>query len=125
MSESERAVYVRGLRALADFVEAQTTLPVPCPTSLNTFVSSKAELVAVVRTTGIRWTKDANGDYFYIRVLFEGGHYYDVNVARNQVCRKVVTGTRVVPATPERVVEEFEWVCDEPLLAPTIDEALA
>jgi hypothetical protein len=117
VSESERAVYVRGLRALADFVEAHEELPVPSPANLNAFARSKAELAALVRTSGIRWEKDVTGDYFYVRVSFDGGHYYDVNVSRDQVCRKVVTGTRVEPAKPERVIEEFHWVCDEPLLA--------
>lgn len=42
-----------------------------------------------------------------------------ISAERSQVCRKIVTGTKVVPAytIPERVEEDVEWVCDEPLLA--------
>lgn len=111
-----RLAYVAGLRELAAFVEAHPDLPVPYGGGQNAFVSSKADLAHVARTAGVRWEKSVNGEWFYLRVAFQGGHSYELNIARDQVCRKVVTGTRIEPATPEREVEEVTWVCDEPLL---------
>ena len=112
----ERQAYVLGLRELADFLDAHQGLPMPVGLNHNSFVYSKAELAALART-GVRWEKDWNGDFFYLRVTFSGGHTYDVNVNREQVCRKIVTGTRIQAAVPAHEVEEFHWVCDEPLLA--------
>ncbi len=112
-----RQAYIGGLRELAAFLDAHPDLPIPASGGAhNVFVSDKAAL-AVIARVGVRWEKSATDDYFYLRVAFSGGHYYDVNVSREAVCRKVVTGTRIEPAVPEREVEEFHWVCDEPLLA--------
>src|SRR3990167_5428651 len=43
---------------------------------------------------------------------------------RAAVCRKVLTGNKITHAAstqylPERIEEEYEWVCDDPILAPT------
>jgi hypothetical protein len=42
---------------------------------------------------------------------------YSIN--REKFCKKVVTGTKVVPAyvREEHTEETFEWVCDDPVLA--------
>lgn len=115
--KERRRAYVSGLRQLANFMEAHPDLPVPYAGAANAFVNSKADLAALARSTGVRWAKAASDDYFCLLVHFHGGHSYELNVSREQVCRKVVTGTRIEPAKPEQVVEEFHWVCDEPLLA--------
>jgi len=115
--QTTRAAYVNGLRQLADFVEAHPELPVPFAGGHNVFVGTKAELATFARLPGVRWDKSVDPNYFYIRHTFDGGHSYDINVQREQVCRKVVTGTRLVPAEPAHEVDVFEWVCDEPLLA--------
>lgn len=51
----------------------------------------------------------------------------ELTTNRESVCRKVPTGKKIVhPATThtytteQRVEEEFEWVCDDPLLAPPV-----
>lgn len=113
---NQRRAFVAGLRELASFVDAHPDLPLPIASNHNAFVNTKAELAALARS-GVRWEKSANGNYFYLRVTFTGGHSFDVNVQREQVCRKVVTGTHLEPAVPAHEVEDFHWVCDEPLLA--------
>jgi hypothetical protein len=113
----ERNEYVQGLRELADFIEAHPDAPLPFVGAHNAFVDDKTRLGAIVRACGGRWEKSATEDYFYIRRTFAAGHTYEVNVSREQVCRKVVTGTRIEPAQPEREVETYKWVCEEPLLA--------
>jgi len=52
---------------------------------------------------------------------FGGDVSLHVNAARSTVCRRVVTGTKVIPARPEHTVEEVEWVCeDQSLLADSV-----
>lgn len=112
-----RRACVAGLRELADFIERHEDLPVPYGCNLNVFASDKAELARLARVGGVKWQKASTPDYFYLRAVFEGDYSYEVNIDRSAVCRKVVTGTRLVPAQPEQTVEEFHWVCDEPLLS--------
>lgn len=116
IEQRERAAYVSGLRQLATFIEAHPSLPLPYAGSHNAFVETKAELAALARV-GVKWQKTANDDFFTLRFAFDGHHSYEANVERAKVCRKVVIGTRIEPAQPEREVEEYHWVCDEPLLA--------
>lgn len=114
----ERRAFVNGLRQMANFVEANEELPVPMGCSMNVFVTHRRELAALARVGGAKWEKRANGNYFSLVVTFDGKHTYEINIERQQMCRRVVTGKRVVPAEPEHEVEEFAWVCDdEPLLA--------
>ena len=115
--EETRSNYVQGLRELAAFVEAHPEIPLPYAGSHNAFVQSKADLAIVAKACGGKWAKNATEDYFYISKAFAGGHAYEVNVSRETVCRKVVTGTRMEPAVEAREVEEFHWICEEPLLA--------
>lgn len=116
-NDERRRACVSGLRQLADFIEANPSLPVPYGDNLNVFVGGKDDLARLARVGGVRWEKNATADYFYLKTYFDGGHSYEINIERQKVCRKVVTGTRVEPAKPSQVVEEFHWVCDEPLLA--------
>ena len=119
--EGRRAAFIQDLRDLADFLEHYPTVPVPRYTNLNAFVG-KDEVVAAAKAGS--WEKIYNANWFYLRKTFGGGLEFDVTVEREQVCRKVVTKTTTIPAQPERVlpaeeekvVEEFAWVCDEPLL---------
>jgi hypothetical protein len=54
--------------------------------------------------------KYTDGDFKLIVKLGEDNSIrYSVN--REAVCTKKVTGTKVIPATPEREVEEYEWDC--------------
>lgn len=115
--DPQRRAYVTGLRALADFIEAHPALPLPYAGSANAYAADKAELQTIAREPGVKWEKAADANFFYLKTRFVGGHSYDVNVDRPAVCRKVVTGTRVIPAKPEETVDEFHWICDEPLLA--------
>lgn len=113
---NRRRDYAQGLRELADFIDAHPDIPCPYGEAHNAFVRDKAQLGMIARAVGGRWDKNGTSQFFYIRREFAGGHSYEVNVSRDQVCRKVVTGTRIEPAVPEREVEVVEWVCTEPLL---------
>ena len=114
---SERDMYIAGLRELANFLDRHPDLPVPCAGAHNAFARSTTELAVCARTPGVHWTKGASGLYFYLSVEFSGMHSYKLNLMRELVCRKVVTGTRMQPAVPAREIEEYEWVCNDQLLA--------
>jgi hypothetical protein len=104
----------KGLRELADFLDAHPAIELSTPTHL-VYVQSRELLADMARLGG--WRKVYSDDYFHLSRMFAGDVELQVFTDRATVCRKVVTGTRVEPAKPEREVEIVEWVCDEPLLA--------
>lgn len=107
---------IKGLREMADFLEAHPAVPVPWFFE-HAFVETKAEIVRIAREGG-GWDKAHAGGYFSLRKEFSGGVVFSVSVAREQVCERVVVGHHIVPAVnlPERVEEDVEWVCDKALL---------
>ncbi len=108
---SQRRAYIAGLRQLASFLESHPTLPCPMASHQSAYVFTKAQLVAIARTAGVRWKKSASEGYYTLSVPFDGDHAYDVFTDRAEVCTKVVTGTRLVPAQPEHVEETYVWEC--------------
>ena len=100
-----------GLRAMADFLEARPDIEAPGCLTLNLFAHTREELTAIVRNG--TWTKSYNDDYMWVRKDFGGGITLEINIARAQVCRRVVIGTKVIPAKPEHHVDVVEWICDE------------
>ncbi len=117
-----RKCFLRSLRDLADFLDEHPQVPIPYKDTMNVFVNAREELAAIIRGSG-HWEKSYVGNYFSIAKEFGEDLSYEVNVGRDQVCHKVVTGTRVVPAVeaqPEHEELIEEWICDEPsLLAST------
>lgn len=111
-----RIAFIAGVRACADFFEMQPDLEAPWGLMVNISVSDKATMGRYARLT--TWAKQYLGDWFSLVKDFGGGVTLELNIARAQVCRKVVTGTQIVPAQPEREVELVEWVCEDALLAP-------
>lgn len=112
-----RAATIRGLRELADFLEAHPVVPLPYVGSINAFVQSRDEMATIARAAS--WRKQWREDWFTLTREFSVDVNLEVNIERATVCRKVITGTRIQPAQPEQTVETFEWVCDDPsLLAP-------
>lgn len=113
--QKRRTAFIASLRACADFLDAHPDVEPPTYTTMNVFVQTRAQLAVHARVA--TWDKIYNGDWFYLRRAFGEDLNLDITIARDEVCRKVVTGTRVVPAQPERTVDEVEWVCDTPTLA--------
>jgi hypothetical protein len=48
---------------------------------------------------------------FELKIKLDDDTTVDYTVKREVVCNKVVKGMKVVPATPEREVEDVEWEC--------------
>lgn len=118
-SVTETRAFVAGLRELADFLDAHPDLPIPTwgGVRVNVFIEKDHLKAVLAAAPGVRWEKRQIGDYYSLRTSFTGDCNYDVNIDREQVCRKVVTGSRTEPAQPEREVEEFHWECTDSILA--------
>ena len=78
---------------------------------------TREELQRTVRALG-RGIKEDDDRWAGVTRQFGGGVSVYAYTSREQVCRKVVTGTKVIPAhvIPEHTVELVEWEC-EPILA--------
>lgn len=127
LSESEskhKAAYIAGLREFADWLES---VPIEAPISCDgfrVFTYRKDVLLAMRRATGLS-QKEMQGDYLRFIKHFSGGHYFQVYSDKKNTCERVKVGEKtiparpetVLPAEPEKVVEVFEWLCPESILA--------
>ncbi len=117
---SDARGFASGLRALADWYEAHPDQPLPLA-ELDVFVNDVRELATAALALG-NARKRAGGNWFWIRREFGGGVVLDFNILRAAVCTRRVTGTIVVPASPEHTEEILEWDCGTvmgALLEPT------
>jgi hypothetical protein len=110
-----RAAFIQSLRACADFLETHTTVPAPRSCDLHVFVHSKEEVIRQARVA--TWEKVYFDHWFCLRKTFGEEVSLDITIEREAICRRVVTGQRVAPATPETLVDVVEWQCDDALLA--------
>lgn len=114
ITDRKRA-YIDGLRELTDWL-AQNPEYVPeySTVTINIFPADKGELAEFARAVG-KAEKLWQDNWLAVRASF-GPHAIDANLPREQVCRKVVTGKRKIPAKPARTEEIVEWVCDDPAI---------
>lgn len=136
--ETYEQMYVRGLRELADFIEANPKLR-PWNGSFWVSVADDETSTAVAKLQEAAklmapCTKKANEWNFGLDKKFPGGISLIVEADREQVCERVKTGEHTekaldveglktltglspeeLPMT-EKVVEDFEWKCPPSLL---------
>ena len=116
---------VKGLRALADFLEANPEIEAPyAELRFKLFCANKNQIAEAARRYA-PLTKTNYGSWYLLVRDFGGGVVLDWTIEREKVCRRVQTGTQIVskPKVPDGVemeyeqVEEpvYEWEC-EPLL---------
>lgn len=109
---------ITGLRKLADFLEQNPEFPY-VGTIISARMKDKEELKKYVRALG-HTKKNDFGEILSLSHEFTPEIRLDLDIARALVCRKEVIGTKTIPAkpaTPEITVEDYKWVCDEPILA--------
>ena len=123
MSAAETS-FADGLRALADWIDANPGVVDVPEVTLNVPFFDREEFTEAVKALGGHREKIAHDSYFVVRRTFGEGVQLDVYMPREQVCRKVVLGTREVPerVVPARTEEIVEWVCDDSLLASVAEE---
>lgn len=122
------------LHEAADLVAAHPELPEPYITSnsrgADVFwfldlkhdqAAQRALVVAIRKALGGKWDKDPHEKFNFKQK--RGPLSLLIQVEREAVCERVVTGTETVTvpaveAQPERTEERevVEWVCDEPIL---------
>jgi hypothetical protein len=133
--KSLRERQIAGIRELADWLEAHPDIPVPHALSGSSEFAyelihaqhgedQKAVVAAVARALPGKVDKKvlkANDELFSITGRLPGGIWIKAIADRDEVCERVVTGTREVteelpdPEAPKvtvtRTVEDVEWVC--------------
>lgn len=114
--EERRKKFIGDLRALANFLE-QTEVPHPIFNVLGVYVADRAELTQIAKVG--RWEKEYVGDWFMLKKTFGEDLTLQYQTEREKVCRRVVTGKRVIPAQEQREVDVIEWVCDDASLLAT------
>jgi hypothetical protein len=130
--DEARGEYIAGLRALADLLDQHPDVPTPYhghDVELAIFTRNKDELITTARALPGKLDKafDARRDVYGFELHGKiHGLQVIVYAHRDQVCHRVVTGTRQVTKTvpaPDapmveitETVEDVEWQC-EPLLA--------
>ena len=142
MNDSDkRAEYTKGLRALADLLDANPDLDLPWEGShpqygtlsvITLADEGAAQIAAWAKALPGTKKKEVRDTHFYLKGSLHGLHMR-VIANRDQVCRRVVTGTREVTeevpdpealasvptVTVTKTVEDVEWVC-EPILGEQV-----
>lgn len=120
--QRERAdAFADSLRQFADFIEQNPSFTEHIGSwSPYVYAKDRAQLATIIRTLG-SCRKQYISNSLYVEKDFGKHLELNVTINREKVCRKIVTGTRVIPARaeliPERVEEIIEWDCTDPLLA--------
>jgi hypothetical protein len=127
-TDTERAAYITGLRALADLLETHDDLLLPYTggryAAMNVIPArddQRAQVAAWARALPGKVGKAPRGDSYFDLTGTIGGIAICVIADRDEVCERVVTGTReveqeevVTPATTRTVTateEVVEWRC--------------
>jgi hypothetical protein len=138
----DRSAYTSGLRLLADILDDHPEVPLPydgrvAPITIHHLYASEAgrtireEFQATIRAFPGTKTKNASdgGSYFDVDLDLHGLKV-QISTLRDEVCERVVTGTREVTrevpdpqalaavptVTVKETVEDVRWEC-RPLLA--------
>ena len=124
--------FIDDMQAFIDFVRLHPDMgPMSRFQYFCVHCTDRAELLA--RTRGVGEVKKEAGEFdgnFNLRKNFGQvvvGWFTD----RSQICERVVTGTKIlpaepekiVPAKPERTIEIVEWICPKSLLAADVSES--
>ncbi|MDR3392476.1 MAG: hypothetical protein P4L77_12165 [Sulfuriferula sp.] len=132
MTNSESLEFCAALRAVAAFFEQHPTLPTPDIPFFYKYNVEAETLREVALIPGLHREKEYSGDSFYLRTEIPWSVGETVGTVRLtfhgdrvKVCKRKVTGTRIVPeqyipgyTRPASTEEVVEWEC-EPLLAPS------
>lgn len=119
---NKHAEYIKGLRLLADHLEAHPDFPGRAWSPDIYFrVNTKEALIAAARTLGSFKKKVLRDSFYIIKKL--GNIEVKVYTSRANVCTKIITGQRweegspAEPAKEGKMVDVVQWDCPDTLLA--------
>jgi len=118
----ERAELVAGFRWLADFFEQHQEVGLPLSTDCTVFANkatSKQEARTFHRAVGGRLDKIFDDSVMHMTYRVSNLLNLRFMAYREDVCERVVVGTKIIPATEERVIpaeperqeDLVEWHC--------------
>lgn len=115
---AQRQRFIESIRKAADFLEQFPEIPVR--TVANLFVPCNDPSEVRGKGYGLL-RKIAGSDTFYFIKDFGNQVELNFTLKRDQICKKVKVGEKIVaateektiPATPEHVEEIFEWQCPD------------
>lgn len=116
--------WAEGLRELADFAEQRPELFDGNGETFNLFAYTPEGMTEKARLLGTS-EKHSLGSYYVMRRYF-GPHKLELNIAHEQFCERVQTGTKTVTKpdpealrqVPNVEIEEpvYEWICPKSVL---------
>ena len=108
---------INDVREMLDYLEATPDLDLPYMSEFNSY--PLAESISDVARMMAPFTKDATKGLFILRRKF-GSVDLEANFLREQVCERVVTGTKEIAEkiTPAYTEDIVEWKCPDSLLNP-------
>lgn len=122
---ARREKLISALRHIARVLEAKPLVPTPYFGTLIQRVDDADQMLTVARAYGGFWEKSTDNDSFRLRQELSEDIAILAYTSRENVCTRVVVGTKVIPAEtlpareetviPERVEEVVEWHCPESL----------
>jgi len=138
MKYKQRDELVESLRELADFLDEKgLEIPFDISVSVSAYmpyysrVTPYGELTAkekkAILKRAVRALKPVVKEYdnttLRVKRKFGNKINFSLSVSREVACKAVKTGNKIIHAAsyiPERVEEEVEWVCTDPLLKETV-----
>jgi hypothetical protein len=119
--QKNRESFIRGLRYLLTTLEEHPDLPAPYLGAAVQRCESRGEMRELVKAYAGKWDKEDDPTDFQIRQKFGDSLSIILYASHEKVCKRVVTGKKVVPAQvipaqpeqvlPEREVDIVQWVC--------------
>ena len=113
-----RTQTINDVRAMLDFLEANPELELPWFGTFNSF--PEPEDIGKVAQMMAPLTKKTKGDAYYVLARKFGVISLEANFDHENVCERVVTGTKEIAEkiTPAHTEDIVEWVCPDSLLNP-------
>jgi hypothetical protein len=103
---SDRTKLIASLRHVANVLGQNPLLPAPYFGTAITRVENLEQMIAVGKSYGGFWEKSTTDDDFQLRRTFSDALSMMTYTARENVCTRIVVGTKVIPATTLPAREE-------------------
>lgn len=72
-----------------------------------------ARIIQFARQNDLKVTKEYDSSTFSVHVWLNNKVSVNYYASREMMCTKVYKGTKVVPAQPEQVIDEYDWECEK------------